>query len=66
MEQVLKDMITQIRADFPCVKHYMKNRYHYISDDTFPGFTLGSGDTSDEAWFMAYQSWKERKEELNK
>lgn len=64
MEQVLKDMIAQIRAEYPNVRHYVKNGYHYIEASTFPGYTLGSGDTSDEAWFMAHQAWKERKEDL--
>lgn len=39
-----------VKDHYPDYKITNKNGYFYITDDTFKGYTIGSGQTLTEAW----------------
>jgi len=52
----MSGMKDYIKRFFPNVDWYNKNHYYYIVPYKESGDTLGSGDTLEKAWTMAFEN----------
>jgi hypothetical protein len=50
----VKEHREAVQAKYPDASLYVKNRYCYVSSPSYPGLTIGSGETIITAWQTAY------------